>query len=105
MLDSAISSSTVASISSEQSSVRPICSVARPRWLWVATGTLARIRSICAVVEPLLGEALAGARGDELLGARAGGHAGRGDADGAAGAVLEGDRAPVQRVDLLRLHA
>ena len=39
---------------------------------------------------------------DQLLRARARGHPGGRDADHAARAVLEGDRSPVQRVDLLR---
>jgi CDP-diacylglycerol--glycerol-3-phosphate 3-phosphatidyltransferase len=37
-----------ASISAVESSVKPICSVARPRWLCVATGTCSRMRSICS---------------------------------------------------------
>ena len=55
--------------------------------------------------EAVGGEPLARAAGDELLRARACGHAGRRHADGAARAVLEGHGAAVQRVDLLRLHA
>ena len=51
MLDSAISSSVAASISAAHSSVQPICSVASPRWLCVATGTLCRIASICSAVK------------------------------------------------------
>ncbi len=105
MLASAIASSAEASISAAQSSTQPMCSVARPRWLWVATGTRARMRSICSSLKPSLDEALAGAGGDELLCARAGGHARGRDPDHAPGAVLEGHRAPVQRVDLLRPHA
>ncbi len=45
---------SLASISAAQSSAQPICSVARPRWLCVATGTLARI-----ALDLLLAEALA----------------------------------------------
>ncbi len=55
--------------------------------------------------EPLAGEALAGAGGDQLLGAGTGGDAGCRDADDAPRAVLVGDGAPEQRVDLLCLNA
>ena len=48
---------------------------------------------------------LAGASRDQLLRARAGGHAGRRDADDAPRAVLGGDRTAVERVDLLRADA
>jgi hypothetical protein len=50
-------------------------------------------------------QALARAAGDELLGARAGRHALRGDADEPARAALGGDGRAVERVDLLRLDA
>ena len=69
----------------------------------VATGNLAEDHVDLLVGEPLPDEALTGARGDQLLGARAGRHAGRRDADGAPRAVLERDGAAEQRVDLLRL--
>ena len=52
MLASAISSSDVASISATHSSMQPICSVASPRWLWVATGTRSMMRSICSAENP-----------------------------------------------------
>ena len=55
--------------------------------------------------EAVVGEALARAPGDELLRARARGHARRRHADRAARAVRERHRAAVQRVDLLRLDA
>ena len=105
MLASAIASSADASISASQSSMQPMCSVASPRWLWVATGTRCEDALDLLLAEPVLGEALARAGGDQLLRARAGGHARGRHADHAARAVLEGDGAPVQRVDLLRLHA
>ena len=85
--------------------MQPICSVARPRWLCVATGTLLEDPLDLLRGEVLRLQALARARRDELLRARARRHAGRRDADDAPRAVLEGDRAAVQRVDLLRLHA
>src|SRR2546429_120569 len=50
-------------------------------------------------------EPLARTRGDELLRAGAGGHPRRRDAHRPARAVLVGDRAAVERVDLLRLDA
>ena len=56
-----------------------------------------------SLVEALLLEALARAAGDQLLRARARGHALRGDADQPAGADLGGERRAVQRVQLLRL--
>ena len=51
---------------------------------------------------PSVEQALARAARDQLLRARAGGHAGRGHADDAARAVLECDGASEERVDLLR---
>ena len=42
-----------------QSSGQPMCSVPRPRWLCVATGTASKIRSICVVVEAVGLQALA----------------------------------------------
>ena len=72
-----------------------------PRWLWVATGTSSRISSICSGVVAVLGEALAGAGGDQLLRAGAGGHALGLDAGERAGAVGGGDRGPEEGVDLL----
>ena len=56
-------------------------------------------------VEALLLEPLARRAGDELLGARARGHALGGDADQPARAELGADRRAVQRVHLLRLDA
>ena len=65
----------VASISASQPSGQPICSVPRPRWLWVATGTASNTRSISSSEKPSLAQALAGARLDQPLRAGAGGHA------------------------------
>ena len=45
---------SAASISSSHSSVQPMCSVPRPRWLWVATGTASRICSISSSSKPSL---------------------------------------------------
>ena len=59
------------------------------------------MRSISLGAEAVGLEPLAGARGDELLGARARGHALGGDADQPAGAERGGHRDAVQRVDLL----
>ena len=73
---------------------QPMCSVARPRWLCVATGTRSRTRSISSLGEVIGGEALARPAGDELLRARARRHAGGRHADHAARAVLGGDRRP-----------
>ena len=55
--------------------------------------------------EPVGGQPLARARGDQLLRARARRHARRRHADDAPRAVLEGHGAAEQRVDLLRLDA
>ena len=71
--------------------------------MWVATGTASRIWSISLGVEALVLEALAGRAGDQLLRARARGHALRGDADQPARAELGADRRAVQRVQLLGL--
>ena len=57
------------------------------------------------VVEALGLEPLAGGRGDQLLGARACGHALGGDADQATGAGIGADRRAVQGVELLGLDA
>ena len=84
----------------------PICSVARPRWLWVATGTRRE-----DPLDLLLGEFLARAAAPRARAAMSSCAHGQAvmpvadDADGAPRAVLEGDGAAVQRVDLLRLHA
>ena len=47
--------------------MQPMCSVASPRWLWVATGTLLQDPLDLPVAEVVRGEALAGAGGDQLL--------------------------------------
>ena len=47
-----MSSSVRASISSSHSSVQPMWSVPRPRWLCVATGTCSKMRSISSSVKP-----------------------------------------------------
>jgi len=52
MLPSAIASSAAASISATHSSMQPMCNVASPRWLWVATGTAAKIRSTSPSSKP-----------------------------------------------------
>ena len=70
-----------ASISAVQSSGQPMCSVPRPRWLCVATGTASRIRSISSSAKPSSARRSRARAGDELLRARAGRHALRGDAD------------------------
>src|SRR3954468_1739612 len=57
------------------------------------------------VVEAVVGQALAGGAGDELLRTGARGHALRRDADDAARAALAGHRAAEQGVELLRLDA
>ena len=90
---------------SSHASGQPMCSVPRPRWLCVATGTASRMRSISSSVKPSASEPLARAAGDELLRARARGHALGGDADEAARAALGGDGRAEQRVDLLRRDA
>ena len=77
----------------------------RPRWLWVATGTWSKMRSISSSVKPSATSRSRARAGDELLRARARGHALRGDADDAAGAALGRDRAAEERVDLLRRDA
>ena len=70
-----------ASISSSQSSGQPMCSVPRPRWLCVATGTASKMRSISSSAKPSAASRSRARAGDELLRARACGHALRGDAD------------------------
>ena len=100
-----MSSRVCASISVSQSSGQPMCSVPRPRWLCVATGTASRIWSICASSKPSSCEAQARLAGDELLRARARGDALRGDADEPARALRGRHRRAVERVDLLRLDA
>ena len=102
---STISSSVAASISSSHSSVQPMCSVPRPRWLWVATGTASRICSISSASKPSALEPLTRGAGDELLSARARGHALGGDADQPARAELGATARAVQRVELLGLDA
>ena len=57
------------------------------------------------LAEAVGGEALARAVGDQLLRARARGHALGADADQPASAALAGDRGAEQRVELLRLDA
>ena len=52
-----------------------MCSVPRPRWLWVATGNAVEDALDLVVREAVLRQPLARAVGDELLGAGAGGHA------------------------------
>ena len=39
-------------MSVSQSSGQPMCSVPRPRWLWVATGTASKMRSISSSEKP-----------------------------------------------------
>ena len=73
-----------------------------PRWLWVATGTRPRDSLDLRLAVVGFGQALTGARGDQLLCARAGGHALRLDAGQRPRAGGEGDRGAEQRVDLLR---
>ena len=85
--------------------MQPMCSVARPRWLCVATGTRSMIRSTSDSEKPSAARRSRARAGHELLRARARGHARRRDAHGAPRAVREGHRAPVQRVDLLCLDA
>ena len=82
---------------------QPTCSVPSPRWLWVATGTASKIRSISSGVEPVGEQPLARARLHETLRARARGHALGAHADQAPRAGLGGHRGAEQRVELLRL--
>ncbi len=100
-----MSSRVRASISSSHCSVQPMCSVPRPRWLCVATGTASRIRSISSSSKPSVCRRSRAEVGDELLRARACGDALGGDADQPAGAGLRADRRAVQRVQLLGLGA
>ena len=88
------------------SSVQPICSVASPRWLCVATGTLLedRARSARSLKPCSARRSRARAATSSCAHGQAVMPGGR-DADDAPRAVLEGDRAAVQRVDLLGLHA
>ena len=72
-----------------------------PRWLWVATGTASKMRSISSVVKPSASRRVAGAVGEEALRAGAGGHALRLDAGEGAGAALGCDGDAVELVDLL----
>jgi hypothetical protein len=105
MLASAISSSALASISATHSSMQPICSVARPRWLCVATGTRSKDALDLLAEKPSLARR---SRARAATSSCAHGHAVMPVADtptSAAGAVLERDGAAVERVDLLRLDA
>ena len=99
---STIASSAVASMRSSLDSGRPMRSVPSPRWLCVATGTCWRIRSISSSLKSSAARRSRARAAIELLGARAGRHAGRGHADDAARAVLGGDGGAEQRVHLLR---
>ena len=76
-----------------------------PRWLWVATGTASKMRSICSAREAVGEQALARAAGEHLLGARAGRHPLRLDAGEHPRAALGGDRGAEEGVDLLRRDA
>ncbi len=72
----------------------PMYSVPRPRWLWVATGTWSKMRSIWSSVKP---SATRRSRDEPAISCWAQGQAGHalgGDADEPAGAVAAGHRAP-----------
>ena len=102
---STIRSSVSARSSASQPSGQPTHSRPMPRWLWVATGTASKTRSISSSVKPCSTSRSRAASGDQLLRARAGGHALRLDADQPPDAALGRDRGADQRVQLLRRDA